>query len=66
MYIATKRIVQLYFNITRTVFKMSDYRVTSCISVGYLIVYVVNIVKTITGNETKVFFYRNYFQHFPI
>ena len=35
---------------------MSDYRVASRISIGYLIPYVIIIVKTIIDNETKVFF----------
>ena len=47
----TIRTVQLHFSITRTVFKMSDYHVASCISIGFLFVYVVIIVKTITDNE---------------
>ena len=35
---------------------MSDYSVASCISIGYLILYVVIIVKTVHDYETKVFF----------
>ena len=42
--------------ILRTVLEMSDYRVASCISIGYLIPYVIIIVKTIIDNDTKVFF----------
>ena len=34
---------------------MSDHRVASCISISYLILYVVIIAKTIIDDETKVF-----------
>ena len=56
MYIAAIWIIQFHFNIFRTVLEMSDYRVASRISIGYLIPYVIIIVKTIIDNETKVFF----------
>ena len=54
--IARIRIMQFHFNIPRTLLKISAYRVSTCTSIGYLILYTVIIVKTIINNETKVFF----------
>ena len=37
IYIATIQYIQFHFNILRTVLKMCDYLIASCISIGYLI-----------------------------
>ena len=50
--IYTATILNLY--IGRTVFKMSDKCVTSCICVAYFILYILIIINAITDKEAQV------------
>ena len=54
--IAAIWIMQFHYNIPRTVLKMSDYSVATCISVGYFILYTVIIVKLFLTMKQSYFF----------